>query len=1018
MSFKRFVLPLILCLLVFVPAILAGQQHDILIRVPFETKQDWIQLRQMGLDIVLRGDDYFEIVASQSELDALEGQGFKYEVIHESMGAFYRSRLDVSKDMGGYMTLDEIIAHVDTVIADHPNIVSAKQNLGSTIEGRDMWAIKISDNPEIDEDEPEVMFTAAIHAREVITPLVLLNFVDYITDNYSLNPDVKNLVDEREIWIVPVVNPDGYYYNEYTDPSGGGMWRKNRRNNGDGSYGVDLNRNYGYEWGYNNSGSSSSGSSEIYRGSGPFSEPEAQNMRDFALAHEFIVTLYFHSYSNAILWPWGYDSYYTPDQDLFVLMGDSISSYNGYDPTIIWGFDEVNGVTDDWYYGEQTLKNKSYSFSIEVGNYSDGFWPSTSRIPDLVDENLQPQLFLTRIAGHVEQMRAPTAPAITLDSIINGSSYTVAWTHDDSLNPAVVYELLEMQNPQRITDSCNSFDNWDNDGYSVSTTRSYSAPSSFYSGSGNNLNNSVAMGNGLMVEAGDTLRFKTWYDIESNWDYAYVEVATDGVNFSSIPGNLTTTSNPNGTNQGNGITGASSGWVDGVFDLTAYVGQQIQIRFRYNSDGAVVNEGFYIDDIAPHFAYGSETVISSTIADDYYAFSGKEAGLYTYKVRAKDAEDQWGPFSDPATTEVLGANNGDMDVDGISHAISDLVVYNNYFMNGLSAFTYDVETQIGQSDINCDGLTLAESDRTYLEQVILGLAEPCTPPEKTGLSLLVPSGPAAPRDNPAYSVTVANTEFHAVDTGWVTIDMNTGNENFVGFQLHLEYDTTGLELLDVQRGEDLTAWNYFDYSVDIVDDMAQLRISAVAATGTGEIIEDDISPLPSPKTLVRMKFGLTDPGEPISRDINFVWDYCGDNTIAVGTLPGPTVQVLAVSDNVYNADLADITGISGTYGGAAESCTSGWLGTAPSRGIDYTSGRVSFEPSCCIGTVGNVDCGEEELPDMGDLTVLIDHLFISLSPLCCEPEANVDLTGIVDMGDLTVLIDHLFISLNPLPPCP
>ena len=278
------------------------------VRVYLDGKEDAAGLHPLGLDVVWQGKDFIEIIATADELRELEGLGLRTEIVHGDVAAFYRSRLDHARDMGGYKTLAEIQAYMDEIAFFHDAIVFPKTVIGYTLEGRPMYAMKISDNPELDEpDEPEVLYTAAIHAREVITPETVLRFMDYLTDNYGTDPAVTDLVNSRELWFVPVVNPDGYYYNQVIEPDGGGMWRKNRRNNGDGSYGIDLNRNYGYEWGYDDDGSSPVPSDATYRGTGPFSEPETQVMRDFISAHEFVFTLYFHSYSNLVLWPWGYD---------------------------------------------------------------------------------------------------------------------------------------------------------------------------------------------------------------------------------------------------------------------------------------------------------------------------------------------------------------------------------------------------------------------------------------------------------------------------------------------------------------------------------------------------------------------------------------------------------------------------------------------------------------------------------------------------------------------------------------
>jgi murein tripeptide amidase MpaA len=124
----------------------------------------------------------------------------------------------------------------------YPNLITPKWSLGTTHEGRQIWAVKISDNPNVNENEPQVFFDALIHAREPQSMATVLYFMYYLLENYGINQEVTYLVNNREIYFVPVLNPDGYVYNQTTNPSGGGDWRKNRRNNS-GSYGVDLNRN-------------------------------------------------------------------------------------------------------------------------------------------------------------------------------------------------------------------------------------------------------------------------------------------------------------------------------------------------------------------------------------------------------------------------------------------------------------------------------------------------------------------------------------------------------------------------------------------------------------------------------------------------------------------------------------------------------------------------------------------------------------------------------------------------------
>jgi murein tripeptide amidase MpaA len=160
-------------------------------------------------------------------------------------------------------------------------VVSPKFSIGQSIEGRDLWAIRLSDNPAVYEaDEPTAWFDALHHAREPMSAEAVLRFAYTLAAQYGTDAEMTRLIDSRNLILLPCVNPDGYEYNRRNYPSGGGLWRKNRRDNGDGSFGVDLNRNYSFQWGRD----ARLPSSPIYQGSAPFSEPETAAIRDFFAA--------------------------------------------------------------------------------------------------------------------------------------------------------------------------------------------------------------------------------------------------------------------------------------------------------------------------------------------------------------------------------------------------------------------------------------------------------------------------------------------------------------------------------------------------------------------------------------------------------------------------------------------------------------------------------------------------------------------------------------------------------------
>ena len=170
-------------------------------------------------------------------------------------------------DAGLYHTNEELKIELKQYETDFPDIARVIE-LGTSIEGRQIFAIKISDNVGVEEDEPEILFVGGHHAREWIAIDVPFLLAGHLLQNYATDPAIRSLIDGGEIWIIPLLNPDGHQYS-VTDNR---LWRKNRRNNGDGTFGVDLNRNYGFQWG--GPGSSGNTFSEIYRGQGPFSEPE------------------------------------------------------------------------------------------------------------------------------------------------------------------------------------------------------------------------------------------------------------------------------------------------------------------------------------------------------------------------------------------------------------------------------------------------------------------------------------------------------------------------------------------------------------------------------------------------------------------------------------------------------------------------------------------------------------------------------------------------------------------------
>jgi len=372
-----------------------------------------------GFDIVDSADDRLSamVIAWSTGLAELQQRGLTFSIVEDDLERFYASRLATPEElaemaapsggstitppfgqgsMGGYYVFDEVVAVLDQLAAQHPTIMTTKQSLGLSIEGRDLWAVKVSDNPGVDEDEPEVRFDSLHHAREPAAMQTQLFFLIWLLDNYGSDPLATYLVNEREIWFVPVVNPDGYEYNKRNNPNGGGMWRKNRRvNQGTSAKGVDLNRNYPFQWGFDNIGSSPSPSSITYRGPGPASEPEVVAMIAFMAAHDFGTALSMHTYSDVWLAPLGYTSTLPANNADYNEVGALATAVNGYPygPGAVLLY-PANGITIDTDHGVYN----TMSWTPEIGGPSDGFWPATNKIIPLAQENLE-ALQVTALAG-------------------------------------------------------------------------------------------------------------------------------------------------------------------------------------------------------------------------------------------------------------------------------------------------------------------------------------------------------------------------------------------------------------------------------------------------------------------------------------------------------------------------------------------------------------------------------------------------------------------------------------------
>lgn len=305
-----------------------------------------------------------------------------------------------------YHDYAELTAVVNQVVADHPAI-ARKSSIGRSYEGRDLMVVKISDNVGVDENEPEILFNAQQHAREHLTVEMAIYLLNLFTDNYGVDSRITNIVNTREIWIVPTVNPDGSEYDIATGSYR--SWRKNRQpNSGSAAVGTDLNRNWSYRWGCCG-GSSGLPASETYRGPSAFSAPETRALRDFVNSRvvggvqQIKANIDFHTYSQLVLWPFGYTTANTTtgmtadDYNTFATLGQRMASTNGYTPQQSSDLYITDGDSIDWMWG--TYKIFAYTFEMYPGSAGGGgFYPPDEVIPRETSRNKEAVLILSEYA--------------------------------------------------------------------------------------------------------------------------------------------------------------------------------------------------------------------------------------------------------------------------------------------------------------------------------------------------------------------------------------------------------------------------------------------------------------------------------------------------------------------------------------------------------------------------------------------------------------------------------------------
>ena len=638
------------------------------IEIPIDKNQSHKDLQNLGIDIICgsehthRSEHHtIQLVLNNEQISLLDDQQISYKTLDQNYSKSIAKRnllelpaaikdleilkmnqlqrgSDIGQDlscieqtwpapnnfnlgsMGGMLTYTEMLAELDAMQSQYPNLITAKASASTSltsIEGRAIQFVKISDNPNTNEAEPEVLYTGLHHAREPVSMMNLIFYMWYLLENYATDIEVKNMVDHTELFFIPCVNPDGYVYNQTTNPNGGGFWRKNRRNNG-GSIGVDLNRNYGYQWGFPNGGSSGSPSSDTYRGPSAFSEPETQIIKEFVEARNIITAFNDHTSGDLHLYPWGYTPDASDDDELFHEMTEQMCWHNRYfygrgNSTIY----PTAGDSDDWFYGEETTKDKIMVWTPEVGDA--GFWPSPSLVVpqsqrqmrmnmllatmaanygvvnDLTTmsfDNLNPSIdfsiqHLSSVPGVFTLNINPISPEIisvanstlTSSNMIDAEIETLSTnlTLDASTAPGTnisfeitlnngTYDLFtrtitKKYNPTVVfTDDFSNASNWNLGSWELDANEGFNANGCATDSEGSTSSNGTVMLTSNAIDLSNAqnaiLEFYIKWDIDWNFDYAQVQVSTDASNWVDLCGNYTKVGTADGFFNTNQPTGA------------------------------------------------------------------------------------------------------------------------------------------------------------------------------------------------------------------------------------------------------------------------------------------------------------------------------------------------------------------------------------------------------------------------------------------------------------------------------
>jgi len=965
-SLRNVVLFLII-LILFASAAEAAGQAEHYFQFTIDSPKELSRLTQIVSIAEVRGDSVWAF-ANDRELARFESLGYAYKPLpHPSSQISPRmapTAASASEAWDSYPTYGAYVSMMNQFELDYPGICQIV-SAGTTVQGRQILFAVISDNVGTEEDEPEVMHTSTMHGNETVGYVLMLRLIDSILVSYGTDPAITRLVDSCEIWINPLANPDGTY--RTGDESITGATRANAN-------GVDLNRNF-------------PDPAEGDHPDGNLWQPETIAMMTLAEAHSFTISANHHSGTEVVNYPW--DTWYRRHaddawyQDICHLYADTAQAASFL--TYMTGYN--NGITNgyDWYRvtgGRQDYmiyERRGREVTVEL---SEDFILPAAQLPTYWAYNRKSLVqylenALNGIRGIVTDAQSGLPLQAAVKVLGHDKDNSEVWTDPDVGD---YHRMIETGTYDLVYSS---------EGYFPDTV--FAATAVDFQSTVLNVALTplplepllLLAGVGLeAVDAGDTV--STGILIENIGLLPAAGVS--GTLITSDP--FVTITQPISTYPALpelGGSGMSSSEYELVVSPVCPFGHDAAFDLLLTADGG------YLDTLSFTITIGRWVEDFETA--DFGEFPWQFAGSNNWLVDSSGVYE--GAFC---------ARSG-----SISHGLySELLVTLEITESGEMSFYYTVSSEAGWDFLlfSIDGQQkdawsgeVAWTKASY--QVDPGLHtfawryqkdDNTSSGNDRGLIDLVIFPPMA-GDLAVYSSGMPDwTIGRPYSQQLTTVG---GTAPFTWSDVHGDLTATGLTLSSAGLISGTpTSTGQIQFSARVED----------AAAGWDErLLSMNINELPT-ITTDSISRGRRD--EPFSLQLTssggtppYLWtDRDGDlagTGLALspdGRLTGVPVSTGIIS---FTARLEDASGA-----------------------VDEQAYAFEIILNCCVGLQGNINCDIDDVVDIADVQVLVDHLFLTLTPLCCVDEADLDQNGGVDITDLQILIDNQFISLTPLSECP